>query len=1456
MPEITDVQSRRCFVEVDGELAQVVRLGVAGHGSGWARASVDGPRVTCVQPWDGELEGGRNEVIEVAVRTSGSVGMGTVLPVEATVETGGSTFRTAGELRVAEPGWTMYMVSHFHYDPVWWNTQAAYTSGWDEVAWAGDRRETFQHTGLVLVEAHMERARVDPDYKFVLAEVDYLKPFWDLYPDRRAEIRRLIAHGTLEIVGGTYNEPNTNLTAVETAIRCAVYGMAFQRDVLGGDPRTAWQLDVFGHDPQFPAIMADCGIESSSWARGPFHQWGPKRHVGDNEFMQFCSEFEWIAPNGRSLLTSYMPDHYSAGWELDEATDLEEALERAYHLFCDLACVAATPNVLLPVGTDYTPPNRWVTLVAREWNRRYRSPRLVVGVPSEFFAAVRGALEASGRRPAPQTRDMNPIYTGKDVSFIDTKQAQRLAETEIVEAEKFATFAHLLGHPYPHGSLDKAWRQLVFGAHHDGITGSESDQVYLDLLAGWREAAVLATTVADGSRRLVASHVDTSGPGDAIVVFNSLASARSDVVSVVVERDATRGGDLGIVDESGAAIAVVQVPVERPEDGSVARDRLEFLASDVPPLGYRTYRLVGDQAAAGGAWEPMPSTRVENDAYVVEADPARGGGLSRVVEKGTGREVLAAGEIGNELLVYPEHPEHPTAREGPWHLLPAGAPVRSGESRAEVRAERSVLGQRLVVDGTVDGIEFRQVVTLATGSRRVEVRTHLDGFSGHDKLVRVRFPTAVEAGTPLSEVGAAVVARSPALIDVDAAVAPWTLDNPAQGFVAVGTTLAVELAEGGVAYGATAVGVAEVVTPVGASSARWARELLVALVAKGVTATCSEADRNRYGSLDGDSNLPDTRISVGRPDQNAFSAAVLASAPELAAELERQLDTTGRARVFVPASRPRSESYVANADLRGARDLPVILVAGLDEESEAAEVAALVDEVRAERVVVAQPARLVPDPPSAPDWTVAVLNRGTPGFAIDTSGAIHLSLLRSCTGWPSGVWIDPPRRTAPDGSSFELEHWSHVFDYALLAGAGDWRALGCVGEAAAYNTSLRAVREPAHGGTLAPSGSLLVTSPGDVVVAAVKPTGNPLAHGEHGPGADRDDGTAEVTVRLLESSGRARHVELHAGCGISVVSAHESDLLEAPGAGVAVHDGHVGIDLVPFDIRTLRLVLAGAGAPDSPAASGHEVALPVYSRYWLHNKGAAPVGNQHVAVHVGRPALAVRSGETCRVEVTVASNAPERTLAGELEIVVPDGWEAEPPSRLFSLAPGAHSTVAVTVSPPRDARVGRYFVAARVHDGLGQPQEDVVTVDVLPVSAIGPYGSGPDVPPAAFTHPGNEASTEIEAVLEAKALRLTPGRPAWIRLAVTNRSRGELRGEAQLVSPIETWSFAGPWTQGFTVGPGATTSIAVELRPALDAAPLSSWALVKLMYFGRLWYSPAVGLDLGRAPAEPGARAR
>src|SRR6185437_3537302 len=95
------------------------------------------------------------------------------------------------EFTIAEPGWTRFMISHFHYDPVWWNTQGAYTSLWTEDP-PGKCRQT---NAFELVHAHLETARREPEYKLVLAEVDYLKPYWDTHPEDRADLRRLIAQG-------------------------------------------------------------------------------------------------------------------------------------------------------------------------------------------------------------------------------------------------------------------------------------------------------------------------------------------------------------------------------------------------------------------------------------------------------------------------------------------------------------------------------------------------------------------------------------------------------------------------------------------------------------------------------------------------------------------------------------------------------------------------------------------------------------------------------------------------------------------------------------------------------------------------------------------------------------------------------------------------------------------------------------------------------------------------------------------------------------------------------------------------------------------------------------------------------------------------------------------------------------------------------------------------------------
>ena len=777
---------------------------------------VEGPGVSTPAPVRLDLaQPGAEHVAEVGVDVAAPRAAGSPRQVTAIAEFPGGRAEQAATIRVAETGWTMWMVSHFHYDPVWWDTQGEFTES--RLLLPGEDGSLPEvRTAFDLVALHLDEARRDPDYKFVLAEIDYLKPYLDTHPEDRADLRQFLAEGRVEIVGGNYNEPNTNLTGAESTIRNAVYGLAYQREVAGGDPRTAWMLDAFGFDPGYPGLMAAAGLAESSWARGPYHQWGPQRTVGDNTRMQMRSEFEWVSPDGRGLLTSYMANHYGAGWGTHRAADLAAAEEEALGQFRELAPVAATANVLLPVGADHVIPSRWVTAIHRDWNARYVWPRFVTAVPREFFAAVREDAAAKGLWLVPQTRDMNPVYPGKDVSYIDTKQGQRAAEIAVGEGERLATLAWLAGAGYPAESLDKAWRQLVFGAHHDAITGTESDQVYLDLLGGWREAWQRGDEARREAAAYLAGLADTRPPGGqpgggspagqadagpagspgarALTVFNTLSWARSGLVRADLEFPAPGPGWITLRDPSGEVPFLAEASGRHP-DGTLAAVTLAFRAAEVPALGYRTYWVTPAPGAgpAPGGWEPQPGTVIENETFLVEADPARGGTLTRVVDKRTGAGLIRGGAGtdqagGNELLLQEEYDLHPRWGEGPWLLSPKGPGTGSGGASAKVTAARCPLGSRLLAELTLGDLRVTQETLLWDGAERIEFRTHVDGSIGQDRLLRVRFPADVPGGLPVYQGATAVVGRSFGSAVADVAEHPFTLDNPAHEWFGLGST--------------------------------------------------------------------------------------------------------------------------------------------------------------------------------------------------------------------------------------------------------------------------------------------------------------------------------------------------------------------------------------------------------------------------------------------------------------------------------------------------------------------------------------------------------------------------------------------------------------------------------------------------------------------------------------------
>jgi len=615
-----------------------------------------------------------------------------------------------------------------------------------------------------------------------------------------------------------------------------------------------------------------------------------------------------------------------------------------------------------------------------------------------------------------------------------------------------------------------------------------------------------------------------------------------------------------------------------------------------------------------------------------------------------------------------------------------------------------------------------------------------------------------------------------------------------------------------------------------------------------VTATCSQADGSRYGAIDADSNLPDVRIAVGGPEVNPFTAEVLAAAgPQYAKALAARLSASSSTRLWVPASRSREDAFGPDADVRGAGDLPVLILAG----ELAAAIAGLTEDLADAVVDAGEPVNGEPGPVPLADWSVAVLNRGTPGCVVTPDGTLHLSLMRSCSAWPSGIWIDGDRRTAPDGSSFAWQHWSHTFEYALAAGPGDWRAAAFNAIAEDYNHDLVAVATPAPG---QPAAGGMTVEPGSVTVSALKPRGNPLASGRAsalgaaaageaaageaaaGEAAAREAaaGEAEVTVRLRETSGRPVTARVRLP---GVTGAWLTDLLEeVDGAPLPLEDGAVVVDMPAFG--TVTAVLRTSARPPAGTA-GAEPVQPVYARYWLHGKGPAPAGNLPVAVHFSPVRVALTEpGEVATLTLTVACGA--EPAAGTVDLLTPAGVIVDPGQDLrYELAPGGYAAWDLSVRTAPGTAAGRQFVAARIRDELGHLVEDTAMV------AVGERRwPDPDLPPEETLElmqaDYSAGAAEVDLTVLTPELRLAPGGLGELLVRLTSGLASELHGEAQLITPFGSWEVLGPWTQGFSVEPGASTVLRFAASVPVTARHARWWALVKVMYYGRVRYTEAV----------------
>jgi hypothetical protein len=1303
---------------------------------------------------------------------------------------------------------TLHLVAHFHVDPVWWNTQAASIDQLDRSDWSASPRMGFQRSALDILRQHLDRAERDADYRFCVAELDYLEPFWFHHPHERDRLLRLVVDGRLDVVGATYNEPSTNLTSLELTRRNLQFGLAFQRDVLGAAAVVSWQLDVFGHDPSLPSVLADAGVTATVFARGPFGPWGPLLRGGfdslrPSERRPIAAEFEWIAPDGRSVLAVNLVGHYSSGYELDRQDTFDDALAFIRRVDETLSPLAASTQTVVPIGTDLGPPVRWITDLARYDDTD--GPMVVTSTPTRALDAVRQAVDESGFTLAPHSRDLNPIYTGKDVSFIDSKQAHRAAEHLLVEAETWATLAHVsCGAPYPFADIDDAWRLLVYGSHHDALTGTESDQVYIDLSAGWRHAHDLARSVRSRAVAALAAATDTGDPqAVTVIVHSSGFGHRRDVVQVMLGPNhlAPLGATgLRVSDGDGANVAFVVDHHEFGPDGTLDRAVLTMVVQ-VIGIGRTVVQVcAGDELPT---WQPIAGGWIANAHHQLTVDPDQGGCITSWRDRHD-TEIVHPGRVANEIVWYPEYTTHPEHGEGPWHLSPTGTSSGTGAHPARVQALRSPIGERLRIEGDIQHDDARRgrhtsELTLWADVDRVDGSVQIDDVDGADHLIRLRWPIGVPGATPVFDTAEAVIGRGPAFVDVDAAEHPWTLDNPANGWFGTSVTCRVDV-QHAAATTAVAIAVAEIVIA-DRIDHPLARSLVVGLAATGVTATTTLHDADRAGCLGIDSNVPDIRLVVGVVGEPLVEAQLRRLGDVGRHAVLDRLATSPSTRAWIPASRSRREILVPGLDVRGDGELSTLVVVGRHRPGLEQEIGTLVREL-SRSVVTVQ----VDDP--LPPWaagetpenrTVAVVNRGTPGSAVGADGCLHMSLQRASQGWPSGVWIDPPRRAVPDGSAFQLQHWTHRFDFALVARPGDWRSAGVARTALEYQRPLHAHVEPGHEGPLDSTQPRLSLGDDGVELRALLV-------------ARRSTAVTEVDLRVSETHGRTSQRTLETSLRIGARRA-----IDLRGQPVAERSG-------PFTATTLRLEVVPM-LPVAPAVTPKVDGDPTprFSRWWAQGRGPRTSTVGPLAVHLHRPGSEPAgqwSVTVTRVAGCLGFDDERHPLDVELRVDGPDGWFTSGVLAAVRLDPDEFSVVQLDGAAGSDHghQVLRVTAAWTAHSGRSGRSFDEEVVSVSTRSPVLHF-AGP--PP----HVDVAAGGSIDVV--------------WL---LTNDATTDLDAEVDIVSPWGSWDLLPASRVAVGLAPGVATPIAVTVEAPLAHRPGTWWWMARAVAGPNTAYSPTATL--------------
>ena len=556
---------------------------------------------------------------------------------------------------------------------------------------------------------HLDRVRDDPQYAFVMSEVNNIIAIMEFQPARIQELTGRIAEKRVEFVNAYFLESAINLSGGEALVRLGVEGLRWYKKVFGLQPRFSWNIDVCGTHDQMPQIAAGLGLEALVYTRG--------NATGKT---LFWSE----SPDGTRILT-LSPGHYSEAGAIfsskeplgrPQLQELEQFFERKEAITPDnapiLVLAGADDYALAPVCKQYP------SLLLQQWAGFAPKRRIQFATLGKYLDAILPGVK-SGQISIPVFRggtayDFNAFW----IENPRVKSLYRHAEHELQTTEALAAIASLdHGYEYPVDALAGCWILMCLNTDRNTIWGSAGGMVFVDDRS-W-DVQDRFNWIRNTTGSLLQSAGSVSLPqGEDIGLFNSLNWTRNDPVVLELPAGNSVEGTICEAVEDGKVLCRVEMP-----STSIGGWRL----ASKPPAVPRSISL---------------PERIETDHYVARIDP-KTGTIESLKLEGSANELLA----GPANLIVAERPAI-KQRDDPGDKMPP-RPERmrlasSSDQPSSIQMREGPLSITVEAFGAFyGGGRLRRVARFYKHHPRIDFETELNDIPNYTVVV-AEFPLANE----------------------------------------------------------------------------------------------------------------------------------------------------------------------------------------------------------------------------------------------------------------------------------------------------------------------------------------------------------------------------------------------------------------------------------------------------------------------------------------------------------------------------------------------------------------------------------------------------------------------------------------------------------------------------------------------------------------------------------------